>query len=127
MSSERSERSEPSEGSRYVCVARVPDMPPGAMRRVTVDGHAVTLVNVDGSFFAVDDTCSHEEASLSTGTLSGQVVVCPKHGARFNVTTGRVLSLPAVRSLAVYPVRVEGEDVLVAPQPERSAGVPHRR
>jgi 3-phenylpropionate/trans-cinnamate dioxygenase ferredoxin subunit len=118
------ERGEPS---AYVRVARVPDVPPGSMRRVTVDGRPVALANVGGSFYAVDDTCTHEEASLSGGTLSGEVVVCPKHGARFNVTTGRVLSLPAVRSLAVYPVRVDGEDVLVAPQPERSAGVPHRR
>jgi 3-phenylpropionate/trans-cinnamate dioxygenase ferredoxin subunit len=97
------------------------------MKRVDVSGHAVALVNVGGEFFAIDDTCSHEEASLSGGTLSGEVVVCPKHGARFNVKTGRVLALPAVRSVAVYPVRVEGGEVLVAPDPQRSAGVPHRR
>jgi len=93
------------------------------MKRVNVDGHTVALINIGGEFFAIDDTCSHEEASLSGGTLSGEVVVCPKHGARFNVKTGRVLSLPAVRSVAVYPVRL----VLVAPDPQRSAGVPHRR
>ncbi len=97
------------------------------MKRVNVDGHTVALINVSGEFFAIDDTCSHEEASLSGGTLSGEVVVCPKHGARFNVKTGRVLSLPAVRSVAVYPVRLEGGEVLVAPDPQRSAGVPHRR
>jgi 3-phenylpropionate/trans-cinnamate dioxygenase ferredoxin component len=113
--------------SEFVPVARVSEVPPGSMRRITVDGHAVALVNVGGAFHAVDDTCTHEEASLCRGSLSGEVVVCPKHGARFNVTTGRVLSLPAVRSLGVYPVRVEGEDVLVAPQPERPVGVPHRR
>jgi 3-phenylpropionate/trans-cinnamate dioxygenase ferredoxin component len=113
--------------TEYVRVARVSEVPPGSMRRVTVDGHAVALVNVGGSLYAVDDVCTHEETSLCGGTLSGEVVVCPKHGARFNVTTGRVLSLPAVRSLGVYPVRVEGEDVLVAPEPERAVGVPHRR
>ena len=113
--------------SEYVRVARADEVAPGTMKRVNVDGHAVVLLNVGGEFFAIDDTCSHEEASLSAGTLSGEVVVCPKHGARFNVKSGRVLSLPAVRSVAVYPVRVEGGEVLVAPDPQRSAGVPHRR
>jgi 3-phenylpropionate/trans-cinnamate dioxygenase ferredoxin subunit len=97
------------------------------MKRVDVAGHAVALVNVGGEFYAIDDTCSHEEASLCQGTLSGEVVVCPKHGARFNVKTGRVLSLPAVRSVAVYPVRVEGDEVLVCPDAQRSTAVPHRR
>lgn len=113
--------------SEFVRVARADEIAPGAMKRVIVDGHAVALVNAGGEFFAIDDTCSHEEASLSSGTLSGEVVVCPKHGARFNVKSGRVLSLPAVRSVAVYPVRVEGGDVMVAPDPQRTAGVPHRR
>ena len=113
--------------SEFVRVARADEVAPGTMKRVTVDGRAVALVNIGGEFFAIDDTCSHEEASLSGGTLSGEVVACPKHGARFHVKSGRVLALPAVRSVAVYPVRVEGGDVLVAPHPQRSAGVPHRR
>ena len=113
--------------SEYVRVARTADLAPGSMTRVMVAGHPVVLVNLDGEVFAIDDTCSHEEASLSQGTLSGEVVVCPKHGARFNVKTGRVLALPAVRSVAVYPVRVEGGEILVAPDPQRSVGVPHRR
>lgn len=113
--------------SEFVRVARADEVEPGTMKRVTVDGHAILLVNVGGEFFAIDDTCSHEEASLSKGTLSGEVVVCPKHGARFHVKSGRVLALPAVRSVAVYPVRVEDGDVLVAPDPQRTTGVPHRR
>ena len=113
--------------SEYIRVARTADLAPGSMTRVMVAGRPVVLVNVGGEVFAIDDTCSHEEASLSQGTLSGEVVVCPKHGARFNVKTGRVLALPAVRSVAVYPVRVEGGEILVAPDPQRSVGVPHRR
>jgi 3-phenylpropionate/trans-cinnamate dioxygenase ferredoxin subunit len=111
----------------YVRVASAADIPPGTMKQVEVAGVRVALVNLGGEFVAIDDTCSHEEASLSRGTLTGEVVVCPKHGARFNVKTGRVLALPAVRSVAVYPVRVEGDEILVAPDPQRSAGVPHRR
>jgi 3-phenylpropionate/trans-cinnamate dioxygenase ferredoxin component len=113
--------------TEYIRVATTGEVPPGTMKRVDVAGTRVVLVNVGGEFVAVDDTCSHEEASLSQGTLTGEVVVCPKHGARFNVKTGRVLSLPAVRSLAVYPVRVDGDAVLVSPDAQRSGGVPHRR
>lgn len=113
--------------TEYIRVARAADVPPGSVRRVEVDGHVVALANVDGQFFAVDDTCTHEEASLSEGGLSAEILVCPRHGSRFNVKTGRVLSLPAVRSVAVYPVRVEGDQVLVSPEALKPTGVPHRR
>lgn len=115
------------DGGEYVRVACRTDIPAGTMIRVEAGGHVIALANIDGEFFAIDDTCSHEEASLSEGGLAGDVVVCPRHGARFNARTGRVLSLPAVRSLATYAVKVEGDDVLVATEPRRSAALPHRR
>ena len=113
--------------SEFVRVARLSEIPPGSMKRVDAAGHAVTLANIDGHVYAFDDTCTHEESSLSEGTLFGEVVTCAKHGARFNVKTGRVLALPAVRSLVVYPVRVEGDDVLVSPEAQKTTGLPHRR
>ena len=113
--------------SEYIRVARTSDVPTGSVLRVEVAGHVVALANVDGQFYAVDDTCTHEEASLSTGGLTGEILVCPLHGSRFNVKTGRVLSLPAVRSLAVYPVRVEGDEVFVSPEARTPTGLPHRR
>jgi 3-phenylpropionate/trans-cinnamate dioxygenase ferredoxin component len=113
--------------TEYIRVARASDVPPGSVRRVEIAGHVVALANVDGQFYAVEDTCTHEEASLSEGGLSGEILVCPRHGSRFNVKTGRVLSLPAVRSVAVYPVRVEGDEVLVSPEALKPTGVPHRR
>jgi 3-phenylpropionate/trans-cinnamate dioxygenase ferredoxin subunit len=111
----------------FVPVARTHEVPPGTVRRVEVGGRWVALANVGGEFFAVEDTCTHEEASLSEGGLSGEVLVCPRHGSRFHVKTGRVLSLPAVRSVAVFPVRVEGDQVLVSPEAQKPAGLPHRR
>ena len=113
--------------SEFVRVARLSEIPPGSMKRVDVAGHAVALANIDGHVYAFEDTCTHEESSLSEGALFGEVVTCAKHGARFNVKTGRVLALPAVRSLAVYPVRVEGDDVLVSPEAQKTTGLPHRR
>jgi len=113
--------------TEYVHVAHASEVPPGSVKRVDVAGRRVALANVDGTFCAVDDTCTHEEASLSEGGLSGEVLVCPKHGSRFNMRTGRVLSLPAVRSVAVYPVRVEGDEVLISPEAQTSTALPHRR
>jgi nitrite reductase/ring-hydroxylating ferredoxin subunit len=71
------------------------------------------LANVEGRFYAADDTCTHEEASLSTGFLKGALVKCPLHGSRFNVCTGEALEEPAEDDLRTYPVRVEGGRILV--------------
>ncbi len=112
--------------SGFVKVATVDQVPPGQGRRVDVDGRRIALFNVGGRFYAVDDTCTHEEASLSAGALSGEIVACPKHGSRFHLPTGRVLSLPAVRPVDTYEVKVEGTDVLVLPQPRKGVGMPHK-
>jgi len=112
--------------SDFVRVAAATDVPPGSGRRVDVDGYRIALFNVNGTFYAVDDVCTHEEASLSEGALSGEIVACPKHGSRFHVPTGRVLSLPAVRPVNTYEVKVEGGDVLLLPQPRRGVGMPHK-
>jgi nitrite reductase/ring-hydroxylating ferredoxin subunit len=71
------------------------------------------LANVNGRFCATDDTCTHEDASLSTGSLRGELVKCPLHGSRFNVCTGEALEEPAEQNLKTYPVRVEGDNILV--------------
>lgn len=86
---------------------------PGTMRRVDLRGRRILLVNVAGRICAVDDTCTHEDASLSTGVLKGELVRCPLHGSRFNVCTGKVLEEPAEADLRTYPVRLEGGRILV--------------
>lgn len=85
------------------------------------------MANAGGTVYAIDDTCTHEEQSLSAGPVVGEVIVCPKHGSRFHLPSGRVLSLPAVRPVATYPVKVEGEDILVSPEARPGHGMPHRR
>ncbi|MBE3577786.1 MAG: non-heme iron oxygenase ferredoxin subunit [Limnochordales bacterium] len=79
----------------------------GRGRRVVVDGLPVALFLVDGQVYATEDTCSHAEASLAEGRLEGKVVVCPRHGARFDITSGRALSLPAITGIATFPTKVE--------------------
>ena len=83
------------------------------MQRVDVHGRRILLANVDGRICAVDDTCTHEDASLSTGVLKGELVKCPLHGSRFNVCTGKALEEPAEESLRTYPVRLEGARILI--------------
>lgn len=112
--------------AEFVRVAAAADVPPGGAAMATVDGRTIAVFNVEGTFYAVDDSCTHEYASLSQGARSGEIVTCPKHGSRFNVRTGRVLSLPAVVPLNTYPVKVEDGQVYVLPEPQRGRGMPHK-
>ena len=87
--------------------ASLADLPAGTMRRVTIRGHDVLLANAGGAVLAVDDTCTHEDASLSCGVLAGDVVRCPLHGATFSLRDGAPLDEPAEEPLRSHEVRVE--------------------
>ena len=95
-------------------VAGIDEITAGTCRRVVVEGERIALFNVDGTFYATNDTCTHDEASLCAGDFEGHVVECPKHGARFDVISGKALSLPAVVPVETYEVRVEDGQILVA-------------
>lgn len=110
----------------FVKAMAVDELPPGTSRVVTIDGRRIALFNVAGTLYAIDDTCTHEEASLGTGAVHGEVVACPKHGSRFHIPTGRVLSLPAVVPVNTYQVKVEAGQVWVLPVPHRGRGMPHK-
>jgi nitrite reductase/ring-hydroxylating ferredoxin subunit len=104
----------PTVAAREIRVGSRSELRPGKMKRVEIAGRRILLANVDGRFYAAADTCTHEDASLSNGALRGEVVMCPLHGSRFNLRTGEVMEDPAERNLETYPVRVEGEDILVS-------------
>lgn len=97
----------------WIDVAVETDLPPGACRTVDADGVFIVVFNVDGRYYAIEDACSHEEEILSTGTLEGCEITCPRHGARFSVITGEALSAPAYEPVATFPVRIEGGVVQV--------------
>jgi 3-phenylpropionate/trans-cinnamate dioxygenase ferredoxin subunit len=96
-----------------IAVAKRDDIPPGTAKKVVVDGVEVLLCNVDGELYAVEDVCTHDGGPLDQGELQGCKIMCPRHGALFDVTTGRALTLPAVIPLPTYDVHVEGDDVFV--------------
>ena len=97
----------------FVEAGRSGELPPGKMRRIDLRGRRILLANVAGRYCAVDDTCTHEAASLSTGVLKGEFVKCPLHNSRFNVCTGEALEEPAEDNLRTYAVRLEGERILI--------------
>ena len=99
----------------FVKVAEVGEIPPGDMKPVRVGNEEILLVNVEGNIHACDDVCTHSYASLSEGDLDGEEVQCPLHGAIFNVTSGEVVTPPAVVALKMFEVRIEGSDILVGP------------
>jgi 3-phenylpropionate/trans-cinnamate dioxygenase ferredoxin subunit len=99
----------------YVKVARLGELSPGQKKLVFVGEDRVLLVNLQGDYYAVEETCPHAQALLSRGQVYDNEVMCPVHGSAFNLKTGAAITPPAVDDLAVYSVRIEGEDILVAP------------
>lgn len=97
----------------FIKVAMVGEIDPGEARRVEAGGKRIALFNIDGTFYAIDDTCTHRGGPLSEGMVVGTEVTCPWHGAVFDVTNGSVLGAPAPRDVDRYAVRVEGEDIEV--------------
>ena len=99
--------------SKTLKVAEVSELKSGECKTVEVEGQTLALFNVDGAFYAIDNTCSHVGAPLGDGALIGNDVTCPLHGAQFDVTCGKALSGPARGDVKSFPVSLEGNDVLV--------------
>lgn len=99
--------------TNFIKVARLADIKPGKMKCVKANGRRYLLANIDGVVFATDDMCTHEDASLSSGSLHGEFVKCPLHNSRFNVRTGQVMEDPATENLATHPVKIDGDDIFI--------------
>lgn len=104
-----------------IAVCRVEELPPGESTRVFADV-AVAVFNADGEFYAVDDTCTHQDASLSEGFLEGCFVECPLHAAFFDLRTGQPTCLPAKRPVRTHAVTVDNGVIYVDVTPRRTAG-----
>jgi len=97
----------------FTKVALVAEIAPGTAKQVIVNGRTLGVFNVNGAFYAIDDTCTHRGAPLSEGECAGTEVTCPWHGARFDLTTGGHLSPPAPRGVTAYKVQLVGDEVQV--------------
>jgi 3-phenylpropionate/trans-cinnamate dioxygenase ferredoxin subunit len=111
--------------SEGIVVARVDEVPEGEAvkidRSVTGTVDDIAVFNDDGEFFALDDTCSHEKASLSEGWIEAGIIECPLHAGKFCLKDGSVMSMPATVNVACHRVVIDGGDIRVVPNPERLA------
>ena len=99
----------------FVKVAKVTELAPGEKMLVEYDGDDVGLFNIDGAYYAISDVCTHDGGPLVEGELVGSHIVCPRHGARFDVKTGDY-TMPAFAPVPLYDVKIEGEDIFIAPR-----------
>lgn len=97
----------------FVKVAKTSDLKPGKAKILKAKGKEIALYNVNGKFYATQNECTHEGGPLGEGDLDGKVVTCPWHASMFDITTGKVLSPPAIEDVKTYKVKVKGEDVFV--------------
>lgn len=102
-----------TQASGFVTVARAGEIPPGGVKVVHLDDVAVAVFNVGGTYYALEDVCTHDGGPLADGILDGDVVECPRHGARFCLRTGAVAALPAMAPVPTYAVKVEGDEIKV--------------
>jgi len=94
-------------------IAKKNDLPPGKAIAVDVDNNRIAVFNINGSYYAIEDTCTHAGGSLSEGELEGTVVTCPWHGATFDVQSGAALSAPAYDGVKSFKVTLEGDDIKI--------------
>lgn len=99
--------------SDWVDVATVEELPPGSWRVVDVDGALIAVFNIDGEYHAIEDVCTHDGSTLTGGDIEDDVIVCPRHGAKFSIKTGEVLAPPAYEPIDTFPVRIEEGKVQV--------------
>ena len=99
---------------QFVKVATRSELPPGSKLLAEIDGRAIAVFNVDNTYYAIDDVCTHDGGPLADGEFCGHEIQCPRHGARFDVRTGKALSFPAFEPVATHAVEVRGDEVFVA-------------
>jgi 3-phenylpropionate/trans-cinnamate dioxygenase ferredoxin subunit len=90
----------------FIQIAPLADIPDGERLFVEVDEKKIVLFNIGGNIYAIGDVCSHDGGPLGDGEVEGMDVICPRHGARFDIKTGQALLLPAVEDIPAYPVRI---------------------
>ncbi|HEY0230399.1 MAG TPA: non-heme iron oxygenase ferredoxin subunit [Dokdonella sp.] len=93
--------------SGWIEVCRTAELLPGEYRSVYDGDTPIAVFNIDGELYAIEDVCTHDGGELTGGIVEGREIECPRHGARFDITTGAVLCPPAYEPTAKFPVKVE--------------------
>ena len=90
----------------YVEIAPASELPNGERLFVEIEGKPLVIFNIAGQLFSIGDVCSHDDGPVGEGDIEGDNIVCPRHGAEFDIRTGKAVQLPAVVDIPAYPVRV---------------------
>jgi nitrite reductase/ring-hydroxylating ferredoxin subunit len=97
-----------------VKLAAANDLKPNQMKAVNAEGKPILLVNIEGTYYAIGNRCTHMACMLSNGRLNGNIVECPCHGSNFDVKTGKVVRGPAIQPEPKYEVKIENRDVMLS-------------
>ena len=100
--------------SDFFKVAKTSEIAQGGKKLVEVDFLPVAIFNIGGEYYAIEDVCTHDGGPLPEGTLENEEIICPRHGARFNVKTGQALCMPAFESVECYEVKIENDDIYIS-------------
>ncbi len=90
----------------FLEIAPASELPNGERLFVEIEGKPVVIFNVGGQLFSIADVCSHDDGPVGEGRLEGYNITCPRHGAQFDIRTGKVIQMPAVVDISAYPIRV---------------------
>ena len=90
----------------FLEIAPADQVPDGERLFIEVEGKQIVIFNLAGKFFAIGDVCTHDNGPVGDGEIEGSEIICPRHGGRFDISTGKATSLPAVVDIPAYPVRV---------------------
>ena len=97
----------------FVSVGKTSEIEPGQMKAFEIEGRQIAVANVDGTYYAFDDICTHAMCSLAGGFLEDDTVVCPCHYGSFKVTTGEVVDPPPIEPLQTYPIKTEAGELQI--------------
>jgi 3-phenylpropionate/trans-cinnamate dioxygenase ferredoxin subunit len=97
----------------FVAVGSIDELREGERIFVDIDDKPIMVIKLCGEFLAIADICSHDDGPVGEGAIEGYEIICPRHGARFDIRTGRVMALPAFVDIPAYPVRIVGDQVEV--------------
>jgi 3-phenylpropionate/trans-cinnamate dioxygenase ferredoxin subunit len=102
--------------AKFERVAAVDEIPPGGRKSIVVDEMPALLIRIGDDFYAIEDVCTHDGQPLTDGPLHGSEITCPRHGARFDVKTGRALCMPAIEPVATFDIEVRDGAVFAKPK-----------
>lgn len=97
--------------TQFIKVAGTNEIPAGSMKQIEVNGKSLALFNLAGNYYAIGNECTHRGGPLAEGHVDGESVICPWHGAQFNIKTGAVEGAPASKPVTKYNVRVQGAEI----------------